>query len=185
MLALEPLEPGALLGPAQVRLRLLGESEVVSRLRAADCRLLAPGREAVGAVLLDRLKHPEARLATCLEPEQHALVDQGRDRLEEVRVDPAGSVHNGRRRVERATPDEHRQQPEQPLLVLGEQVVAPRDRVAQRPLPLGQITRTAGQKLETVLEPSDRGAPGRDEAPGAEPRLPRASSPERRALSLA
>lgn len=154
-LALEPLQPHALPGSVKLWFCLLCEGEEVRGVRTAAGRLLALRRQPVGAVLLDGLQHPEAGLTGRVEPEQHALVDQGGDHLEQVAIDAPGRLHNRRRRIEGGPADEHGQETEQALLVGPEQVVAPRDGIAQRPLPVGQVAGPAGQKLKPALEAGD------------------------------
>ena len=56
------------------------------------------------------------------------------------------------RALERAGSREHRQAAEQPLLGVGQELVAPVDGVAQRLLADGQVAAAAGEQIETALE---------------------------------
>ena len=127
----------------------------------ADRWLLAGKRATAPGILPDRLQHREARLAVraVLLPQQ-ALVDQRRDAVEDVQAEVAIRVADRLGRLERAASDEDREATEEALLLIVEQVVAPGDRVAERPLTLGQVAGAAGQQRQA-------GAPGGPASPGA------------------
>jgi hypothetical protein len=57
--------------------------------------------------------------------------------------------------LQRAAPHERPEAAEQPLLLLGEQVVAPADGVAEGLLPLRQVSRAAGQEREAPAQPPE------------------------------
>ena len=89
-------------------------------------RGLDRGLELLDRELANRLEHPEALLAEAARPSPHeALVEERRERVEIGVADCLG-------RLERAAPAEDRESPEEPLLVLVEQVVRPGDRRSQR-----------------------------------------------------
>ena len=71
------------------------------------------------------------------------------------------AVHDPLGGVARPVADEDGEAPEQSLLRVGQQVVAPGDRAPQRPLPFGQVARPAGQQVDRVLQPLED--PGRRE----------------------
>ena len=100
-----------------------GDVEHVESMPPAQFSLLAARGQALPGVLADRLQHPEALARV---PEE-ALVDQ---RLEGVQIG-LGDLLCG---LQRAAAGEDGQSGEQPLLVLLQQLVAPLDRRAQRPL---------------------------------------------------
>ena len=67
---------------------------------------------------------------------------------------------------ERAAAGEDRHAPEQPLLRLGEERVAPVDRGAQRLLPLGRVARAGGEHVERVVEPLEQRFRRQEPQPG-------------------
>ena len=115
---------------------------------------LAGRLELLERVLADRLEHPEARLAVGVfaQPQQQALLDQRVEVFEHV--GRAVGVADRGRGLEPQAADEHAQAPEQRLLPLEQQVVAPGDRVAQRPLALVGVLRAAGQQGQPLVEPA-------------------------------
>ena len=116
--------------------------------------LLAGGGEPAGRVLLDRVQQPVAGLAAQLVVEgDQRLVDErghqvehgaGRDLL--VRADLLGHLQ--------VPAGEHRQPAQQDLLRLGQQLVAPVHRGAQRLLPRRRGPVARGQQPEPVIEPA-------------------------------
>ena len=115
---------------------------------------LAGRVELLERVLADRLEHPEARLAVGVlaQPQQQALLDERVEVFEGVAR--AVRVADGRGRLEPEAADEDGQAPEQRLLPLEQQVVAPGDRVAQRPLALVGVLGAAGQQGQPLVEPA-------------------------------
>src|SRR5205085_10632099 len=103
-------------------------------------------------VLANRREQPEPRLSVAAVPlADEALVDERRDRVER----PADRLVVRAHRVcdlERAAAAEDAEPREQPLLGRVEQVVAPLDRRSQRPLPLGEVARAAGEETEALAE---------------------------------
>src|SRR5207302_3420411 len=78
VLRLEPVEPLFRIA-AEVRICLLGESDIVLGKNSADVLGFAGFLELLGGVLADRLQHPEALVTVA----EHALVPE---RLEDVEV---------------------------------------------------------------------------------------------------
>ena len=109
--------------PEQVRVRLLGECQKVRRVAPAQLVALARLLEPLGRILADRLQHPEAFARVA----EEALVDE---RLERVQVGLRDLLSG----LERAAAAEDRESREQVSFPVVEQVVAPGDRRAQRPL---------------------------------------------------
>jgi hypothetical protein len=109
--------------------RPVDRSAHVRVLRVADVVALAGAR-------LDRLDREPGRVDD--------RQDQGPDRVELGAADRLG-------RLERAAAGEDGEPGEEALLALVGQVMAPRDRVPQRPLPLGQVARTAGQERQALV----------------------------------
>ena len=102
--------------------------------------------EPLERILADRVEHAEAAAAP---PPNQALLDE---RLEDVEL----GVAYGLRRVERKAAGEHRQPPEELLLVRLEQLVAPLDRRAQRALARRGVARGAGEERQAPVEPGEQ-----------------------------
>ena len=102
-------------------------------------------------VLADRLQHPEAWLAAGqgLRPDE-AVVQQRLDAGDHIELEVAG---DGLRAVQREAPDKDAEAREERLLLRAEEVVAPLDRCAQRPVPRGHAgTRLGLQDVESHAE---------------------------------
>ena len=112
------------------------------RVPAPDVVLLARPLELLERVLAQRLEHPVAPCAGAHE----AAVDERSERVKLCVADGLGGL-------KRAAAREHGESCEQPLLLLGEQFVAPVDRRLQRLLAPGRVARTAGQGGQAALEP--------------------------------
>ena len=116
----------------------------------ASCRRrkLGIALELVAGVLVDRLEHRESLTLPVLGRTKQALVDE--------RAEPVDDVHAGQRVDADAhrfdifdlRRREHREHLEQGAFVLVEELVAPGDRRAQRPLAFGQVARTPAQDIE-------------------------------------
>ena len=128
--------PGQQLGACQLR-KLEEEGAVPLPQDLSPAGLF----DSLECELADRLQHPEALL--CVADE--ALLDE---RLQRVEVGAA----DGFGRFERAAAGEHGEPREQAPLVGRQQVVAPFDRGAQRPLPRLGIS-SCLQKIEALREP--------------------------------
>ena len=148
VLALELVQRDALPLPGELRRELLGEREV--RLRVAcPCRLgVARRLQALQRVLADRLQHREARLAVHLAAPDEALVDERRQAVEHVRRPARHGLGAG----EVEAPHEHGQALEQLAHGRVEELVAPHDRAAQRPLAQRDVGRASAGKVEPALE---------------------------------
>src|SRR5262249_3769021 len=127
----------------------LGEPAGVTKAELVE---LPGGLELYRRVLADRLQHPEAGLAVGVRPpEEKALLEQ---RIEPIQDGSGRAVvtADALGRLGPRAADEHGQPPEQPLLLLREQAVAPVDRVAQRPLALVDVARSTGQQRQPLVE---------------------------------
>jgi hypothetical protein len=114
-------------------------------------RLRLPTRfQPLQPVLSDRLQHPEARLAVALLLAHQALVDQRRQPVEDVSFPGRGA--DGLRGREGAAAGADRQPAEEGPLLSAQQIVAPADGVAQRPLPRRQVAGTTGQYPQPVSQ---------------------------------
>ena len=153
MLALEPIEPAPLVGARELRRGFLGQVEVGPAAPFLDVVALAAGRQHLGGVLADRVEHHVALLVRALFDAKQALVDERRDTVEDVDADLARRAADAVGHIQLAAADEHGQPVEQPAGAGFEQVVAPRDRPAQRLLALRQVPRARREQREVVLEP--------------------------------
>ena len=107
----------------------------------------------LGGELVDRVELAEPGRALDLLGPDEALVGQRHDPVEHVDPDLSGRAADRLRGVELPAADEGCEPPEQPLLALVQQVVAPGDRAAERLLPLRQVPRARGQDPELTLQP--------------------------------
>jgi hypothetical protein len=137
------------------RLRGLRQRQVVERVRAVQRLSLAARLQALCGVLPDRLKHQKARLLvppTCGDlrsRHQQAVVHQRGQRLKHFPLFwniRAGAAHR-LCRFEGTATSEDGEAPEEGLLTSIEEVVAPRDSVAQRLLAFRQIARSSPEQL--------------------------------------
>ncbi len=148
----QPGDPPHLLGPAQVRLRLFGESQEARRVRPPDVLGGAVLGEPLLAVLPERLQHSIAGLGAGNRLQQR-LVGQGREQVGHLlrRHVRAGADPLGRVRADAAGED--RQPVGQPALGRLQQVPAPRDDGPQRPVPGQRGAAAAGEQPEPVVQP--------------------------------
>jgi hypothetical protein len=115
-------------------------------------RLLTALGQPLQPVLPDRLQHAEPRLALAIAGRlDQAVLHQPFQTIQ--RIDRALGPPHVCDSVEGHAPGEDGQPPEKRLLARGEQVVAPGDRCAQRPLPLRQVAGAAGQQRQPRLQP--------------------------------
>ena len=118
-------------------------------LLSPQCVLLARCLQPLPRELADRLEHPEALLAVRIgAAADEALVEQRRQRVEVGVADRFGGL-------ERGAAAEHREPGEELLLVLVEQVVAPRDRGAQRCMALVGVA-AALEEVEPLPDPLEQ-----------------------------
>ena len=143
MLVLHALQPRSLLGSLQEGLGLFGEREEPLRVSATDRVGVARGGEALAGELPDRLQHPVALVREAKE----ALLDE---RLQRVEIGCCDLL----RRVERAATREDRERSEETLLLLRQEVVAPRDGRPERLLS-GVGVSAASQQVESLGETLD------------------------------
>ena len=150
MLLGDPAKPLAPAGPLDLGRGPLDEVEIVRGVRTPRIALAVLLAQAQAGVLRDRVEHAEAGAAVRPDAgEDQALVPQ---RREEAQRAVAGR-HELLGRLDRPAAGEDAEPGEQRLLVGIEQRVAPVDRGAQRPLPLGKIAWPVGEKRDPLLEP--------------------------------
>ena len=125
-------------------------------MRLPHERLLAAFDELLACELANRLHHPHAGFPVGLLAQlQQALVHQRVDAVEDVDAEILLRVGDRLGRLERAAADKDRQSAEEALFGLTEQVVAPRNRAAQRLLSSGQIPGAAGEDLQPAFHPAE------------------------------
>jgi len=144
VLLFQKCQPPLLLVCGGFRLCGLRKRQVVERVRAVHRFGLAARLEALRGVLSDRLQHHKARFLVLPaygsfgSRRQQAVVHQRRQPLQDVPL--FGPIRAGAtnrlRRLQGKAAGEDGETTEQCLLTGIEEVVAPRDRVAQRVLPL-------------------------------------------------
>ena len=136
------------------------------RVAVAQGVALAGRHEAFARVLVDRLEHREPHVAmrVVADPDEALLgellqaVEHRRAAVPRERAHVLGDVQG-------STAREHGQPREHPPRVLVEEVVAPFDGSAERPLALGQVPAAAREEPEPVVEPPRD--PARAEEPDA------------------
>ena len=155
-IGVQPRQPGELrLARAQVAPGLLRQRQAPDRMAVPGRRLLAASRQLITGKLADGLQHRKAGLgARWFFPADQVLVQQRTDPVQGVGPEVNQSAGDGLRRLEREATGEDRQVAEERLLVRGQQVVTPGDRVAHRALACGQIASAAGQQGQPRLQAS-------------------------------
>ena len=113
--------------------------------------------ELFGGKATDGFEHRDASATgTAVDLLHQALVHQRAERIDNVDViEPRHAPRDGLDGLERGA-GKHREHGDQSLLVVGEQFVAPADRVAQGAVAGGRVARAAGQQVEPVAEPFDQ-----------------------------
>src|SRR5918997_255593 len=103
-------------------------------------RLFTAGGEAFEAVLTNRLEHSEPRRSLWrVEVAHEVVLDKRRQAVERVQIKFAARIDNGVDCIEIRAAGEHRESPEHPLFGSPEQLVAPVDRAANRPVSLRNV----------------------------------------------
>ncbi len=115
-----------------------------------------------GGVLADHGQHPEPRAAGPLDLAQQALVDELLESIQDLDAQVDRRRADGLGALEADTAAEHRAGRQQAPGARTEQPVAPGDRAAQGLLTLRQVTGTADQHGQRMLQPGEQGG-GRQE----------------------
>ena len=158
---LQPVEPGQLPGAVQLGFGRLGQGQEVGGMPVVHVLPVAAVAQAFQGVFPDGVEQAEPGLVLAgLGPDQ-AAVHQRAQRVDHAAwlAGLAGGCRvaaDGRRRQAGRSSRRTRQPGEQCLLVGGQQAEAPVQRVAQGPLPLGQVTRSGGQHAHPVIEPGQQ-----------------------------
>ena len=127
-------------------------------MAVAQLGRLIGGDQPVARVLSNRLQQVVARRAAAVDHDERAS-DEATERVERVegRVATGGGLRGEPgdlgRRLERAAPGEDGEAPEQPPLVIGQQVPAPVDQRLEGLLSRQRRPSAAGEQAETVSEP--------------------------------
>ena len=168
---LQPVEPGQLPGTVQLGVGRLGQGREVGGMPVMRVLPVPAFPQAFQGVLPDGIEQAEPGLILAgLHPDQ-AAVHQRAQRLYHAAwlvglVGGYGVAAYRRHGRQAEAPDEHCQPGEQSLLIGREQAKAPVERVAQGPLPFGQVTRSAGQNAHPVIEPGQQRLRGQQPDPG-------------------
>ena len=120
----------------QARLGLLGEHEAVVGVPTPDGLAVAARRETLERVLADRLEHSQARLVAAALVRSSSRLFRRSDSTPS-RMSSVGLLGDELGGAEREPADEDAEAREELLLCGLEELVAPLDRPAERPLPLG------------------------------------------------
>ena len=142
--------PGDLVRTGERRPQLLGEGQVVAGVSYPQGGEFAARHQSFAGVFADQFEHAEARLtiAGLLALHQALIVERGQA-VEHGRVVVSRDRLN---RCQRDATLEDGQAGQQPLLLLGQQRVAPVERGAQRLLACRQIARAAGEEGQATVQ---------------------------------
>ena len=176
-LGVEALEPLALLRAEQARLGLLRQHEVEGGVPSSDGLAVAARRQTLERELANGLEHPQARLVPgCVLGREQVVAEERLDPLQDVEVGLLGDVLGGGKRE---PADEDRKAREELLLLRLQEVVAPLDRPAERPLALGETgARCRPQEIEPRAETLEQCAGAKGDC--IVPRRARAPAADRR-----
>src|SRR5262245_56486878 len=109
-------------------------------------------KEALPRILPNRLEQPVATACVALLHGHEALVDERGQVIEHSAVLDVAADADALRRVERPSSGKYRQPPEQELLRILQEVVAPVDERAQRLLARQRCARSSGQEPEAMIQ---------------------------------
>jgi hypothetical protein len=144
----EPIEEWSLASAGKPRGHRLGEGEKRRGVAASNGRGLSARFEPV------RREHPdgrqEAEAGTVLRHDglSETVVREHGDALQDIDLRGLGVTGDGLGLVQAKAAGEHREAFQQPLLGRLEQVVAPRNRALERPLPLGQVAAPGARQVQ-------------------------------------
>ena len=150
-LGVEALEPLALLRAEQARLGVLRQHEVEGGVTSSDGTFVAARRQALEREFANGLEHSQPRIVSrgVLGGEQ-VVAEQRLGPLQDVEVGLLSNVLGGGKRE---PADEDREAREELLFLRLEEVVAPLDRPAERPLTLDETgARCRPQEIEPRAE---------------------------------
>ena len=138
VVVVQSLDPNRLLLPLELSPRCVRQAEEEATMSIPTLVDLAGLLETLQRVFPDRLQHPIARIRKTYE----ALLDEPLQAVEMRACDLLGGL-------QRAPAGEDGEEPEETPLLVGEELVAPRDRRPQRQL-AGVGVATALQQVETL-----------------------------------
>ena len=167
VLCLEAREPEELVAAAERLVGLLREAGELECVATDNVVLLAGLCELLAGVVADGGEHREpgfaARVVHLLE---QAAVDERREPFECIEPEVGGRRADALRGVQCAPVREDGQSSVQLPLTLREEVVAPRDRVAERALPLRERRTGPRRQVEPALQPLEERLRRKHFAPG-------------------
>src|SRR5438477_1348401 len=147
---LEEVEPPLLALALKMRPRFLGEGQVGDGVPLRDLLALATLRELFERELADRHQHAEARLASDFRLAHQALLDERAQDLEDVAPELASGTADRFDLRKHSTGDEDTEPREESTLGYLEQIPAPLDRAAKRPLAFGEIPGGRGKYVQPL-----------------------------------
>ncbi len=119
---------------------------------SADVPGFSARLELLPRVLADRLQHRESRPVDRVLGSEEALVGERRADGQYVGLDFARHGAYRVNSLERAAADEHGQAAEEATLRLAQELMAPGERVPERPLPSRRVARPAREEREAGLQ---------------------------------
>jgi hypothetical protein len=152
ILALEVAEPLCLLRPSEVRLGRLGKAQEKLAVSRADLRAFAALRQPVPPVQPHRLLHAVTRVDIGAVRDHKRLVDQLRQRVEDLLARQTLPRAHVLDRGQRESASEHRQATEEHLFRCRQGIVAPVQSGPQGPVPRDGGSAPRRQEPEHVVE---------------------------------
>jgi hypothetical protein len=157
VVGLETAEPKELVTGPQARIGLFGEAGELERVAPEELLFLAGLAEVLSRVLADRAKHREPRLARIvLALAQETAIDERGDSLERVKLELAVGSRDTLGRLQGGAAHENGQARVQTAFLVGEEVVAPGDRLAESALAGRHVRASCSRKLEAALEAAEQ-----------------------------
>ena len=150
VVGLEEVEPPLLALALKMRPRFLGQGQVCEGVPLRDLVALATLRELFERELADRHQHAEARLASDFRLAHQALLDERAQDLEDVAPELAPRTADRLDLRKHPPGDEDAEPREEPTLRYLEEIPAPLDGAAERPLAFGEIPGGRGENVQPL-----------------------------------
>src|SRR5918996_1572384 len=112
----------------------------------------ARGPQLLQSILSDGLQHPEARLVVGCGALHQAFLAQRFEAVQRLDLQLAARIGDLFGALERPASDERGQPPEESLLRLAEEIVAPVDSGRDRPMAFRDVSSGGGQEWQLALE---------------------------------
>ena len=156
-----------MLSAPQLWLCPLRERYEVATEALLQCGCFASGFQFLARELPDCLQHPEAWLAVIVIPlPEQALLDQRVETVEDVEFQLTVGIEDRLGCLDSTAADENAQTNKERSLILGQEAVAPLDRLAQCSLAFRLVARSAREELQPTIETSEQRRWLQDAHPG-------------------